>query len=105
MALFGDIGSRVRRVTPLVLAAAIFFYFSYHAVHGAKGIKAWARLSEDLAAAKKEHAALVARRMELERRVNLLRRDHLDPDLLEERALKVLNYLRPDEFVIMLDER
>lgn len=102
MSLLRDIRQRVKRVAPQVLAAAIVAYFAYHAVHGAKGIKAWARLSDDLVAAKAEHAALVAKREQLEARVNLLRREHLDPDMLKERALSVLNYAEPDEYIIML---
>ncbi len=36
----------------------------------------------------------------LERRVQLLRPDSLDPDMLEERARKVLNFAKKDEVVI-----
>ena len=104
MSLLRDIRPRVRRVAPQVLAAAIVAYFAYHAVHGGKGIKAWIRLSDDLASAKAEQATLVARRQELEARVNLLRREHLAPDMLKERALSILNYGHPEEFIILLPE-
>ena len=104
MSLLRDIRPRVKRVAPQVLAAAVVAYFAYHAVHGSKGIKAWARLGDDLVAAKAEHAALVARRQELEARVNLLRLEHWDPDMLKERARSILNYGHPEELIILLPE-
>jgi cell division protein FtsB len=41
----------------------------------------------------------------LERRASLLRPDHLDPDMLEERARTILNFARPDEIVVIAPRR
>ena len=40
----------------------------------------------------------------LERRVALLRRDNLDPDMLDERARVVLNFAAPGELVIFIEQ-
>ena len=58
-------------------------------------------LNDDLVAAKEHLTVLVAEREKLEMRVDLLNRKHLDPDLLHERALEVLNYGRPDEYIVI----
>jgi cell division protein FtsB len=43
-----------------------------------------------------------AERVELERKVSLLRPDNLDPDMLDERARAMLNYLHPRDLTLML---
>jgi cell division protein FtsB len=37
----------------------------------------------------------------LEQKVNLLGKNNLDPDMLEERVRLMLNYVHPDELVII----
>jgi cell division protein FtsB len=101
MSLLREIRIRARRVAPQILAATLVAYFGYHAVEGDKGVKTWARLNDDLAAAKEHLTVLVAERETLEMRVGLLNRKHLDPDLLHERALEVLNYGYPDEYIVI----
>ena len=49
-------------------------------------------------------AVLAAERTRLEHRVQLLRPDSLDPDLLEERARDMLNYGSDDELLILLPD-
>ena len=77
-------------------------YFTYHVVDSERGLPAWSRLKVELAEAKATEAHLAAERAGLERRVGLLRSEHLDPDLLEERARLLLNFGRPDEVIILL---
>lgn len=102
MDAFRDIRLRARRVAFHVIAAAVVGYFVYHAVEGDRGVKRWAELQTDLSAARGQQAELQGERETLEARVNLLRRSNLDPDLLEERAKRVLNYGHSDEFIILL---
>ena len=104
MTILWDIRSRAKKVALQVAAAAVVGYFAYHAIEGDRGVKRWAALQEDLRAAKAQQAELIERREGLDARVSLLRRGHLDPDLLEERAQRVLNYGRVDEFVILLPD-
>lgn len=75
-------------------------YFAYHTFEGDRGILAWARLNNEILAAEMELATVSSERQALEHRVLLLRPDHLDPDMLEERARIMLNMGRTDEVVI-----
>ncbi len=105
MALVREIRIRARKITPPILAACVVAYFSYHALHGERGFLAWRELTQDLAEARATEARLAEARAQLERRVGLLRPDHLDPDLLEERANALLGYGRDDDLVILLRNR
>ena len=75
-------------------------YFAIAAVQGEYGLFRRIAIEAESAALAKERAALTA---EVARMENLTRRlsdDHLDLDLLDERARDVLGYLRYDELVI-----
>jgi len=91
----------VRSAAPQVLAACMVAYFAYHAVQGDRGFNAWIQLKQALRLAAEENETLAFKRSELAQRVRLLRPDHLDPDLLEERARVMLNYGRVDDYVIL----
>jgi cell division protein FtsB len=73
------------------VAALIIGYFGLSAYSGAHGLKA----KQDLARTRAE-------RLELERMVSLLRADNLDPDMLDERARAMLNYLHPRDLTLPL---
>jgi len=102
MALIREIRKRVRLVAPQVLLACLATYFSYHAVQGDRGIRAWLKLGQDLAEARALDADLAAERARLERDVALLRPDSLDPDMIEERARLLLNFGTADDYLIVL---
>jgi len=100
MNLRKEIRSRVRSAAPQVLAACMVAYFAYHALQGDRGFNTWIQLKQALRLAAAENEALMSQRRELAQRVRLLRPDHLDPDLLEERARVMLNYGRAEDYVI-----
>jgi len=102
MALLYEIRRRARQVAPQVLFAGTLGYFAFHTVEGDRGLIAWAQLKEELARAQAEQAFVAEERAVLEHRVGLLRKEHLDPDMLDERARLLLNYGRADEFVVLL---
>ncbi len=102
MALYREIRNRARQVAPQVLAACLVAYFAFHAMQGDRGVNSWLELKQELAQARETEALLLAQRQELAHRVNLLRPDHLDPDLLEERARVILNYGHADEYIVLL---
>lgn len=109
MSMFRHLRSAASRtlrqtVGPLI-GVCVVGYFAYHTVHGERGLVALTHLQNDVADANATLAQVRAEREELERRANLLRPDHLDPDLLEERARAVLNYSHPDELIILLPRR
>ena len=101
MAMVREIRRRARQIAPQVLFACIAGYFAYHAVQGERGLLAYVHLQQQLEQAQAVDRELDAQRAEMERKVQLLRPDSLDPDMLEERARAVLNYTREDEVVVM----
>jgi cell division protein FtsB len=84
------------------LGISLVCYFAYHLIVGDRGLLAWMELTQDLRDAKATLAALDIERVTLERRVGLLQPEHLDPDMLDERARATLNLVGPNEVVIPL---
>lgn len=78
-------------------------YFTYHAVAGERGMLAVDSLRADLARSEARLAALANERAELQAKTELLRSEHIDPDMLDERVRAMLNYTHPDEIVIPLE--
>ena len=97
------ISNRVRPLTGPLMVACILAYFGFHAIQGERGILTWLQLSHRIERTQQALAASRAEESRLEMRVALLRRDNLDPDMLDERARIVLNLARPGELVIFLD--
>ncbi|WP_119458666.1 FtsB family cell division protein [Rhodospirillaceae bacterium SYSU D60014] len=104
MVIIQELRQRARLIALPVVAACFVAYFLYHAVQGDRGIIAWIVLSQQIRDAEATLADIAAERRVLERRVELLRPESLDPDLLEERARAVLNFARPNELIILLDD-
>ena len=96
--------ARLTTFVPTVVLAALIFYFGFNALTGDRGLltarQREARLTQDEAQLK----SLQAERAELEQRVRLLADDHLSRDLLEERALVVLGFADPRDYVIRTPE-
>ena len=59
-------------------------------------------LDQQFAALTDELARLKQERAEWQRRVKLLQSNSIDPDMLDERARAVLNYLDPRDLTLML---
>jgi cell division protein FtsB len=77
-------------------------YFGVNAFTGNHGLRAkydldrqFAELSRELGDLKREHA-------KWQHRVTLLKSESIDPDMLDERARVVLNYLDPRELTLMI---
>ena len=106
MALFRELRSRSRAVLPAVAGLLTLSYFAYHAVNGERGLLAYWRLQEALAAAEAERDEIVNQRITLEHEVALLRpasrsrASTLSLDMLDERARAVLNHVGDNEVVI-----
>ncbi|HEU0070465.1 MAG TPA: septum formation initiator family protein [Alphaproteobacteria bacterium] len=100
MVLLSEIKKRARHITGPVLAIAVFGYFAYHSIQGDRGLIAWMHLSQQIEIADANYEKVARERLALERRTNLLRPDHLDPDMLDERARASLGLVLPNEIVI-----
>jgi len=88
-----------------VVAALFIGYFGVNAYTGKNGINARQELDLEIADLASEVARVKAERERWERRVALLKADRIDPDMLDERARQLLNYLDPHEVTVVVKHR
>jgi cell division protein FtsB len=98
--LIWEIRRRARFIVGPICGISLVGYFAYHLVQGDRGLSAWLRLSQEIRLAQATLAEAEGERRALDQRVNLLRPNHLDRDMLDERARAALNLVAPDERVI-----
>jgi cell division protein FtsB len=101
MMVIQEIKRRAGFIAGPVLGISLMCYFGYHLVQGERGLVSWLRLTQEVKLAKTRLAALDDERDALDRRVALLRPEHLDRDMLDERARATLNLVGPNEIVIL----
>ena len=88
-----------------IAAALLIGYFGVNAYTGAHGLKAKQDLTQQIEELSKELAQLKLERANWQQRVSLLRADRLDPDMLDERARAMLDYVHPNDLVLMRKPR
>jgi cell division protein FtsB len=88
-----------------VLATLFIGYFGVNAYTGKNGLKAREGLDRQIALLASELEHVKAERARWERRVALLKSDQIDPDMLDERARQLLNYVDPHDVTIMVKPR
>lgn len=93
-----------RTAFPLVLCAITLLYFGVHAVNGDSGLRAWFDITQKIEKLEAELEVSRAERGHLNQKVNLLRAESLDPDLLDETARNTLGLSHPNDVIILLDE-
>ncbi len=86
-------------------AAIVIGYFGIHAYTGDRGLNARKDLDQHIAELTAELESTKVERERWRRRVELLRSDRLDPDLLEERVRALLNYVDRRDLVIIVGAR
>jgi cell division protein FtsB len=86
-------------------AALLIGYFGVNAYTGPHGLKAKQDLLQQIGELTAELDRLKRERASWEHRVSLLRPAGLDPDLLDERARTMLDYMHPHELTMMLKAR
>lgn len=101
MMVLQEIKRRAGLIAGPVLGVSLMCYFGYHLVQGERGLLAWLQLTQEVKLAKTQLAELDQQRSALDRRVSLLRPEHLDRDMLDERARATLNLAGPHEIVIL----
>jgi cell division protein FtsB len=84
------------------IAALLIGYFGINAYTGNHGLRAKQDLDQQITQLSNELAALRAERVNWERRVSLLQPESIDPDMLDERARALLNYVDPRELTLQL---
>jgi cell division protein FtsB len=88
-----------------ILAALLIGYFGVNAYTGNRGLKAQHDLEMQIGELTGEIVRLKAERAQWQRRVSLLRSDNLDPDMLDERARALLDYVHPHDLTLLLKPR
>src|SRR4029078_6726906 len=83
-----------------VCAALLIGYFGVNAFTGNHGLNARQGLDLQIARLTAERNALSAERQQWERRVGLLKAQSLDPDMLDERARLLLDYVDARDLVL-----
>lgn len=89
-----------RLIIPAI-SAAFLAYFGFHAYNGEFGIYSRYQLEARTVELQAQLDAVKARRVELERRVQLLHDGTLEKDMLDEQARRALNLSHSDEITIM----
>jgi len=84
------------------IAALVIGYFGVNAYTGNRGLEAKKNLDQQTAQLTGELAALKAERAEWERRVALLKSESLDPDMLDERARRLLDYADSRDLILRI---
>ncbi|MCK9919392.1 septum formation initiator family protein [Microbacteriaceae bacterium K1510] len=88
-----------------LFAAAFIGYFGANAYSGNHGLRAQKDLEQQLGAMQQELQDLKTERSDWERRVALLRSDRIDPDMLDERARKLVGFADPRDLTLLLPPR
>src|SRR5882724_2046382 len=83
-------------------AALLIGYFGVNAYTGAHGLKAKQDLIQQMSELTAELSQVKAERAQWEHRVSLLRSGGLDPDMLDERARAMLDYVHPHDLTMIL---
>src|SRR5262249_46892572 len=84
-----------------VLAALLIGYFCANAYTGDHGLRAREELDRQIAALDKQLNEATAERDLWERRVKLLKSESVDPDMLDERARALLDYVDPRDLILI----
>jgi cell division protein FtsB len=87
-----------------VLTALLIGYFGVNAYSGNRGITAKQDIDRQIAELNTELSGLKLQRAKWDRRVALLRSNRLDPDMLDERARALLDYVHPNDLTLMIKQ-
>jgi len=85
-----------------VMAGLLIGYFGFNAYNGNHGLKAKQDIDRQMATLSAELAQLQSERAQWEHRIALLQSDNIDPDMLDERARALLDYVDPADLVMMI---
>lgn len=83
------------------LALSVVGYFIYHSIQGDRGILAWVQIQDQLLKAQNELKLVTHKRQDLEEKVQALRPESINRDLLDQQVRLKLGYVHPHEVVIL----
>ncbi len=94
----------MRRLPPgfavTVICLVLIGYFVWHGSKGPRSFANYERLQVKIAALEDEVAAARAGREAFDHRVNLLRPENVDPDLVDELARQVLDFAAEGDLIV-----
>jgi cell division protein FtsB len=85
------------------LAALLIGYFGANAYSGNRGLKAKEVIDRQSAGLTAELDRLKVEHAQWDRRIALLKSDDIDPDMLDERARALLDYVDPNDVTLKCD--
>jgi cell division protein FtsB len=88
-----------------VMAGLLIGYFGVNAYSGNRGLKAKEDIDQQMKMLAKELGRLQLERAQWERRIALLKSDNLDPDLLDQQARALLDYVDPNDMTLVVVEQ
>ncbi len=91
---------QTKAALPPLLFLALAGYFAWNATRGDLGLRAYAAREQDLARAEAQRAMAAEDVTTWQRRIAALRAEHLDPDVIDERARAMLNLADPTDIVV-----
>jgi cell division protein FtsB len=100
MAFARELKRRLRAAIAPAVFLALTGYFAWNAVQGAHGLKAYAQQEVMLKQAQADLAQAQAKRDAWQLRVRGLESEHLDRDMLDERARSLLNLANPNDIIV-----
>lgn len=90
---------RIRKIITILLFVILISYFSYNILSGDRGILSLFQLTEKHKILKDEVKILEEEKRILQSKVNRMKPESLDLDLLEEQARKNLGYAQKNETI------
>ena len=90
-----------KKIILVSFATLLIFYCLYQAINGERGISSLFYFSKKHNILKEEIEILRTERLDIENRVNALKSESLDIDLLDEQTRRVLGYARNDETIYL----
>ncbi|MBL8676513.1 MAG: septum formation initiator family protein [Alphaproteobacteria bacterium] len=83
------------------MVLSVMGYFIYHSIQGERGLLAWFKLQERFQMIESQLREVAFEREELEEKVQALRPESINRDLLDQQARQKLGYTHPDDVVIL----
>jgi cell division protein FtsB len=79
----------------------LYAYFSWHYYYGSRNLAVLAQTETTAAEMRADLQNVIEIRQRLEAKVALLRPEHIDPDLLDEVARRILDYGSANELIVV----
>ncbi len=105
MSVIHEIRRRGRQIAGPIFGLLLFSYFVLHAIQGERGLLAWLQIRQQIVLAEAKQATATAERAGWEHRIDLMRSENLDADLLDERARLLTGLGGDNELVIYYPPR